>query len=266
MNRHRSRPHRGPRLPHLGRQPQRCPGPASCGGRRSSEESVAQDSGSRLFGTPAQSLCRHPDIATCGGRTPGVEVRAVATEVTPAEPSLHGHGLRHGRAGLRDRSLGVGLGRRKRCGTWRWRLDRRERVRDRRTHASRLPVWTQLEPRGKQRSLRLRRESHALGARRSGGRPGLHARGPGPTSGWARSVSVFTSSWVQMFVRARRPCTRPLPVLPLAGGARDRVGRRHDGCLRARPTTGWFIRRLPVDPKKAASPKAKMPPSDATIQ
>jgi hypothetical protein len=32
------------------------------------------------------------------------------------------------------------------------------------------------------------------------------------------------------------------------------------------PTIGWFSVMLPVDPKKRASPKAKMPPSLATIQ
>ncbi len=32
------------------------------------------------------------------------------------------------------------------------------------------------------------------------------------------------------------------------------------------PTTGRFRWMLPVDPWKAASPKEKMPPSEATIQ
>src|SRR5205823_10845866 len=32
------------------------------------------------------------------------------------------------------------------------------------------------------------------------------------------------------------------------------------------PTMGWFRRRLPVEPKKRASPKEKMPPSAATNQ
>jgi hypothetical protein len=29
---------------------------------------------------------------------------------------------------------------------------------------------------------------------------------------------------------------------------------------------GWLSSREPMDPKKRASPKAKMPPSEATIQ
>ena len=32
------------------------------------------------------------------------------------------------------------------------------------------------------------------------------------------------------------------------------------------PTTGWFRCICPVEPWKAASPKLKMPPSEATIQ
>jgi hypothetical protein len=32
------------------------------------------------------------------------------------------------------------------------------------------------------------------------------------------------------------------------------------------PTIGWLSRMSPVDPKKAASPNVKMPPSDATSQ
>src|SRR3954451_22779096 len=32
------------------------------------------------------------------------------------------------------------------------------------------------------------------------------------------------------------------------------------------PTTGWFSRIAPVEPKNAASPKLKMPPSPATNQ
>ncbi len=32
------------------------------------------------------------------------------------------------------------------------------------------------------------------------------------------------------------------------------------------PTTGWLRWMAPVEPKKAASPKAKTPPSRATVQ
>jgi hypothetical protein len=32
------------------------------------------------------------------------------------------------------------------------------------------------------------------------------------------------------------------------------------------PTTGWLRRMSPVEPKKVASPKEKMPPSEATSQ
>ena len=32
------------------------------------------------------------------------------------------------------------------------------------------------------------------------------------------------------------------------------------------PTIGWFSVMAPVEPWKAASPKEKMPPSDATSQ
>jgi hypothetical protein len=32
------------------------------------------------------------------------------------------------------------------------------------------------------------------------------------------------------------------------------------------PTIGWLSRMSPVDPRKRASPKVKMPPSLATIQ
>src|SRR5205807_1494244 len=34
----------------------------------------------------------------------------------------------------------------------------------------------------------------------------------------------------------------------------------------AKPTMGWLSLTLPVDPKKEASPKEKMPPSEATSQ
>jgi hypothetical protein len=34
----------------------------------------------------------------------------------------------------------------------------------------------------------------------------------------------------------------------------------------AMPTMGWFSGLEPMDPKKRASPKAKMPPSEATSQ
>ena len=81
---------------------------------------------------------------------------------------------------LRDGSLGVGLGRRKRCGTWRWRLDRRERVRNGRTQARRLLAWTQPGPRGRRRSLRSA-EANAmhpvLGVTAADQGRDLHARG-----------------------------------------------------------------------------------------
>jgi hypothetical protein len=36
--------------------------------------------------------------------------------------------------------------------------------------------------------------------------------------------------------------------------------------MAAIPTTGWTSFVAPVEPKKVASPKAKIPPSDAAIQ
>ena len=49
------------------------------------------------------------------------------------------------------------------------------------------------------------------------------------------------------------PVLRDEPVAPPSGVA-------------AMPTTGWFSRIDPVEPKNRASPKLKMPPSPATIQ
>ena len=36
--------------------------------------------------------------------------------------------------------------------------------------------------------------------------------------------------------------------------------------VEAMPTMGWLRWMAPVEPKKLASPKLKIPPSDATIQ
>jgi hypothetical protein len=50
----------------------------------------------------------------------------------------------------------------------------------------------------------------------------------------------------------------------VAGGEDGRVGE--DDPMAAIPTTGLLSGAPPMDPWKGASPKAKMPPSEATNQ
>ena len=76
-----------------------------------------------------------------------------------------------------------------------------------------------------------------------------------------RSVCAAAGLWLSVASRvlAQEPVTITGKVTSDAGQALGQVEV-------AIPTMGLFNGRLPVDPKNSASPKVKMPPSDATIQ